>query len=46
MEITQEFRLVYQSKQGLLEPAQLVYLGRRLVTVEIPFTFKNVRLSD
>jgi len=46
LEITQEFRLVYQSKQGLEEPAQLVYLGRRLVTVEIPFAFKNVKLSD
>jgi hypothetical protein len=46
LEITQEFRLVYQSKQGLETPAQLVYLGRRLVTVEIPFAFKNVKLSD
>lgn len=45
-EITQELRLVYQSKQGLEEPAQLIYSGNRLVTVEIPFTFKDVPLSE
>lgn len=46
MEITQEFRLVYQTKQDQEEPAQLIYSGNRLVTVEIPFTFKNVPLSE
>jgi hypothetical protein len=46
MEITQEFRLVYQIKPGLEEPAQLIYSGNRLVTIEIPFTFKNVPLSE
>jgi len=45
MEITQELRLTYQSKQGLEEPAQLIYSGQRLVTVEIPFDFKDVSLS-
>ncbi len=46
MEITQEFRLVYQTKQGLEEPAQLIYSGNRLVTVEVPFVFKNVPVSE
>jgi hypothetical protein len=46
MEVTQEFHLVFQSRQGLGEPAYLVYTGHRLVTVEIPFTLKNVPLSS
>lgn len=46
MEVTQEFHLVFQSPQGLGEPARLVYTGHRLVTVEIPFTLKNVPLSS
>ena len=46
MEITQEFRLVYQTKQGLEEPAQLIYSGHRLMTVEVPFVFKNVPVSE
>jgi hypothetical protein len=46
MEITQEFRLKYQSKPGMDEPAQLVYSGQRLVTVEIPFAFKDVPLAE
>ena len=46
MEVTQEFRLVFQSRQGLGEPAHLIYSGHRLVTVEIPFTLKNVPLME
>jgi hypothetical protein len=46
LDITQEFRLVFQSRQGLDEPAHLVYTGHRLVTIEIPFTLKNVPLME
>jgi hypothetical protein len=45
-EVTQEFRLTFQSRQGLEPPARFVYSGHRLVTVEIPFTLKNVTLKD
>jgi hypothetical protein len=45
LEVTQDFRLLYQSKQGLEEPTQLVYSGQRIVTVEIPFVFKDVPVS-
>jgi hypothetical protein len=46
VDVTQEFRLVFQSRQGLDQPARLVYSGHRLVTVEIPFTLKNVPLRE
>ena len=46
LDITQEFHLVFQSRQGLDQPARLVYSGHRLVTVEIPFTLKNVPLRE
>ncbi len=46
MEMLQEMRLIYQCKQGLGEPAHLIYSGQRLVTVEIPFVFKNVPVSE
>jgi hypothetical protein len=45
-EVTQEFRLVFQNRQGLEPPARLVYSGHRLVTVEIPFMLKNVPLKE
>jgi hypothetical protein len=46
MEVSQEFRLVFQSRQELGEPAHLIYSGPRLVTVEIPFTLNNVPLME
>ena len=46
MEVSQEFRLVFQSRQELGEPAHLFYSGPRLVTVEIPFTLNNVPLME
>ena len=45
-EVTQEFRLIFQGRQGLEPPARFVYSGHRLVTVEIPFTLKNVPLKE
>ena len=45
-EVTQEFRLIFQSRKGLEPPARLVYSGHRLVTVEIPFVLKNVPLKE
>jgi hypothetical protein len=46
LEVTQEFRLVFQSHQGMEEPAHLIYSGHRLVTVEVPFTLNNVPLME
>ena len=46
IDITQELHLVYQSKPGMDEPAQLIYSGQRLVSIEVPFLFKNVPLSE
>jgi hypothetical protein len=37
-----EFTLIYPSGQG--EPARLVYIGRRTVTIEVPFLLKDVPL--
>jgi hypothetical protein len=45
-EVTQEFRLIFQGRQGLEPPARFVYSGHRLVTVEIPFALKNVPLKE
>jgi hypothetical protein len=39
-----EFTLVYQPGPGQGEPTRLVYSGRRTVTLEVPFTLKDVPL--
>jgi hypothetical protein len=40
----QEHRLTFQPAEDRGDPAQLVYLGRRTVVVEVPFTLKDVPL--
>jgi hypothetical protein len=40
----QEYRLTYSPQQGQGDPAKLVYTGPRTVTLEVPFTLKDVPL--
>jgi hypothetical protein len=40
----QEFSLTYSPHQGQGDPAKLVYTGPRTVTLEVPFTLKDVPL--
>jgi hypothetical protein len=40
----QEYHLVFQSRPGLGEATKLAFSGRRMVTIEIPFTLKDVPL--
>jgi hypothetical protein len=40
----QEFVVTYNARAGQAEPVKLVYSGRRSVTVEVPFTLKDVPL--
>jgi hypothetical protein len=37
-----EFTLTYQPGRGV--PARLVYVGRRTVSIDVPFTFKDIPL--
>jgi hypothetical protein len=39
-----DYRLTFLPPPGRGEPARLVYLGRRIITVEVPFTLKDVPL--
>jgi hypothetical protein len=39
-----DFTLLYQSQADRGPPAKLVYLGRRAVTIEVPFTLRDVPL--
>lgn len=39
-----EYELTFQPRPGQSEPARLVYNGRRLVVIEVPFTLKDVPL--
>jgi hypothetical protein len=39
-----EFSLVYRTVPGAGEPSRLVYTGRRSVTLDVPFTLKDVPL--
>jgi hypothetical protein len=39
-----EFRLTFQPRPGQTEPLQLVYVGRRTMIVDVPFTLRDVRL--
>jgi hypothetical protein len=39
-----EFQLVYQPEKGQAAPARLVFKGRKSVTVDVPFTLKDVKL--
>jgi hypothetical protein len=43
-QVTEEMTLVYRPNPGQGEPARLVLNGHRAVTVEIPFTLRNVPL--
>jgi hypothetical protein len=40
----EEYRFVYQVAKGQPDPAKLVLQGRRPVTIEVPFTLKDVPL--
>jgi hypothetical protein len=40
----EEYRFVYQVAKGQPDPAKLVLQGRRGVTIEVPFTLRNVPL--
>jgi hypothetical protein len=42
--VPQELELTYQPHPGQAAPARLVYLARRSVLVEVPFTLKDVAL--
>jgi hypothetical protein len=39
-----EYHLVFQPRSGMGEASKFVYSGQRLVTIEIPFTLKDVPL--
>lgn len=39
-----DFRLTFQPRPGQTEPAQLVYVGRRTLLVQVPFALKDVAL--
>jgi hypothetical protein len=39
-----DFRLTFQPRPGQTEPAQLIFVGRRTLLVEVPFTLKDVAL--
>ena len=40
----EEYRFVYQVAKGQPDPAKLVLQGRRAVTIDVPFTLKDVPL--
>jgi hypothetical protein len=40
----QEYRLTYQPLEGQGDPVKFVYTGPRIVTLEVPFTLKDVPL--
>jgi hypothetical protein len=44
-QVTEEITLVYRPHAGQGDPARLVLSGRRTVTMEIPFTLRNVPLQ-
>jgi hypothetical protein len=39
-----DFRLTFQPRPGQTDPARLVYVGRRTLILEVPFTLKDVAL--
>jgi hypothetical protein len=39
-----DFRLTFQPRPGQTDPAQLVYVGRRTLILEVPFSLKDVTL--
>lgn len=43
--VTEEYNFVYQIAKGQPEPAKLVLQGRRAVTIDVPFTLKDVSLT-
>src|SRR5262249_1639679 len=42
--VNEEYRFVYQVAKGQPEPARLVLQGRRPVTIDVPFTLRDVPL--
>jgi hypothetical protein len=42
--VNEEYRFVYQVLKGQPEPARLVLQGRRPVTIDVPFTLRDVPL--
>ena len=42
--IVQELTLVFRPGTGVGEPTQMVLLGHRMVTAQVPFRFEAVRL--
>jgi hypothetical protein len=43
--VTSEYELTFQVQEGQGEPAKLVFTGSRVLTIDIPFTFKDVPLK-